>query len=64
MKDWTEKDGVYNRSDLYVQIVKDVEMTIRESAHYLIAGQANGVARNIVSRLAYKFKLAPPERVK
>lgn len=57
--DWTEKDGRTNSSDEYLRIVKVVDRLILESAHMLINGHHEVVARTIVSQLAHRQKMAP-----
>jgi len=59
MNDWTEKDGISNSSDEYKNIVNAVDNLIRESAHMLIAGQTQKVARLIVSQLTRKWDMPP-----
>jgi len=59
MIDWTSKGNVSNSSDKYKNIVNAVDNLIRESAHMLIAGQTQKVARLIVSHLAHKWNMSP-----
>lgn len=60
MKDWTQsEDGRSNSSETYNAIVNAVSRLILESAHSLIRGDADGVARLIVSQLAHVHGLAP-----
>lgn len=58
-EDWTAYQGKANSSTLYMAIVQDVERVIRDGEHFLLTGQANAVARIIVSRIAHTHGLAP-----
>ena len=64
MSDWTldPETRRSNASREYLICVEDVERTIRDGAHSLIAGNADSVARAIVSRLAHIYELAPPSQ--
>ena len=62
-EDWTVKDGLANSSDYYIGCVNEVTRLIRESSNDLIGGQANKVARLIVSQLAHKHGLTAPETI-
>ena len=63
--DWTTgEDGVPNASAAFAKIADEVEAMIHESAHFLIDGRADEVARMIVARmivaqLAHKHGLRP-----
>lgn len=58
--DWTiGGSGRSNSSDAYVRLSGVVENIIRESAHYIVDGKLNGVARKIVSNLAHKHDVRP-----
>jgi len=57
--DWTKQDGASNRSELYDGLSRAIENIIRESAHLLINGQVDDVARLIVAQLAHKYKFVP-----
>ncbi len=59
--DWTidPETGKSNSSELYLSLVQEVERLIRNQAHDLISGNANGVARLIVSQLAHQHGLSP-----
>lgn len=53
--DWTrDETGHSNSSREYLRLVAEVERIIRDSAHALILGRADSVARTIVSNLAHK----------
>src|SRR5512136_428620 len=55
-KDWTEKDGRCNNSDLYLEIVDDIAGTVR---NIRVGDNAQSAARLVVSRLAHWFGLKP-----
>lgn len=57
--DWTVKDGRYNSSDKYTELVSIVSQTLRGEAAALINGNVEGVARAIVSRLAHQHGMRP-----
>ena len=58
--DWTiGGSGRSNSSDTYVRLANVVENIIQDSAHYLLEGRINGVARKIVSNLAHKQSVRP-----
>lgn len=67
MNDWTVNpaSGRSNDSREFHQLVTEVAILIRGSAHALISGDAHGVARLIVAQLAHKHRLVPsgPESV-
>jgi len=58
-EDWTALNGISNSSEKYLSLVRAVEATMRESAHALINGSVNAVARSIVSSLAHRHGLSP-----
>jgi len=57
--DWTRKGGRSNSSDEFEDIVSHVEGLISDSAHDLIHGRHNAVARLIVAQLAHTFHMVP-----
>ena len=60
MNDWTkDENGNTNSSQKYIQCVNHVEQLLRDSAHTLIAGRADLVARLIVAQLAHVEELGP-----
>jgi len=60
--DWTRSAaGQSNASPIYLGLVAEVGSLIRSSAHDLISGNAEGVARLIVSRLAHVHGVGPRE---
>lgn len=57
--DWTMKGGRSNSSDLFVELSDEVGRIIRDSAHALLAGNAQNVGRLIMAHLAHRHGLAP-----
>lgn len=57
--DWTQKDGVANTSDEFLDLCDAVERLIRGDAHALLGGRADKTARLIMANLAHKHGLAP-----
>lgn len=59
LPDWTVKDGRSNSSPDFQNLVFAVSRLIRDSAHDLISGRTDMVARLIVAQLAHKHGMAP-----
>lgn len=59
--DWTERDGRSNSSELFHHLTREVASLIRDSAHDLINGNVDSVARMIVAQMAHVHKLGPME---
>jgi hypothetical protein len=59
--DWTVSpvDGKSNSSPAFEEMATAVEELIRQSAHTLLAGRADTVARLIVAQLAHVHHMAP-----
>lgn len=59
--DWTISpvDGKLNSSPKFEELSIAVEELIRQSAHTLLAGRADTVARLIVAQLAHVHHMAP-----
>lgn len=57
--DWTVLDGHANSSEVFNQLCRDVEGSIRSGAWSIVNGQADVVARTIVARLAHLHHFAP-----
>jgi hypothetical protein len=58
---WTERDGRSNASELFQKLAGEVARLLRGSAHDLINGNADSVARLVVAQLAHVHKLGPME---
>lgn len=57
--DWTAHNGRSNSSPLFIELIKRVAEIIRESAHSIVAGQLDSVARSVMSSLAHEHNLIP-----
>ena len=62
--DWTISpvDGKSNSSPAFEELVITVEELIRHSAHSLLAGRADTVARLIVAQLAHVHHMKPESK--
>jgi len=59
-EDWTRgESGASNSSEEFLKLCAAVEGIIRRSAHFLIAGRSDTVARTIVAQLAHVHGLVP-----
>ena len=60
--DWTidPRSGNSNSSSLFNILSAEVGRLIRDSAHSLIAGRTDDVARLVIAQLAHKHGLRPP----
>ncbi len=59
--DWTvnPETGRSNSSEIFNKLCLEVERLIRESAHDIVSGRANNVARLIMAQLAHKHGMEP-----
>lgn len=57
--DWTANDGSANSSPIFLALSLEIERVIRSSAHDLIAGDADTVARVILANMAHKHGMVP-----
>ena len=58
-RDWTARGGRTNSSDYFENLIVFVAELIRGSAHDLIAGRSESVARLIMAQLAHVKGLVP-----
>lgn len=63
-EDWTRNsDGRSNSSNRFLFLVSEVERLIRNSAHDIVGGHIESVARLIMAQLAHKHGMRPSEEL-